>query len=322
MAGIDVQGFVIQESPTIYVASVPGRWLLAHSTTSWRLEDPEKGFQRVVKEERARQIAANVLDQGRTFPNAIVLATDVKSLTVSSDGLKLPSALKLLVVDGQHRLWAQRFADKEANYACMIHLGLSEVQMAKLFLEINDNQKRVPSSLRWDLVRLVRPNHDANQIAAADLVYSLAMSQESALYQRIDLTGELPELKLKQASVAPEIKSLVASRRPGLKELDLEELYDLLIRYLAAMKEYSPDQWRNGSSPFLRARVFRAMLKVLPDVLQQANNGVDASVADLTQILRRIDEGSLETEAIKALQGSAGIREIQQIILGQVAEGA
>lgn len=318
MTAIDVDGFEIQASPRIFVASIPGKWLLAHSTTSWRISDPQKGFQRVVKEERARQIAAAVIEQGRTFPNAIVLATDLKSLACSDGALLLPSKLKFLVVDGQHRLWAQNFSDKEVNYACLIHAGLSEVQMARLFLEINDNQKRVPSSLRWDLVRLVRPDNDPNLTAAADLVYELAMSKESALYQRIDLTGELPELRLKQASIAPEIKALLSSKRAGLKSLDLEELYELLIRYLASMRAYSPDAWRSGESPFLRARVFRALLKVLPDVIEQSKAGAGASVQAITKILKRIDPSSLETEAIKALQGSAGIKEIQDILLRQI----
>jgi DNA sulfur modification protein DndB len=315
-----VQGFELQESPKIFVASVPGKWLLQHSTPSWRIDDPELGFQRVVREERARQIAATVLDQGRAFPNAIVLATDIKSLHTDEHGvLTLPNSLKFLVVDGQHRLWAQHFSDKEANYACLVHLGLTEVQMAKLFLEINDNQKRVPSSLRWDLVRLVRPDNDPNQIAAADLVYELAMNRESPLYQRIDLTGEQGEIRLKQASVAPEIKSLVVSKREGLKGLDLENLYELLVRYLAAMRGYDADGWRSGESPFLRARVFRALLKLLPDVLGRIPAGADGSTASMTKILRRIDSKSLDTEAIKAHQGSAGIKQIYEMLRDQIA---
>lgn len=320
MSAIDVPGFELQSNPKIFLCSVPGKWLLAHSTTSWRITDPVKGFQRVVKEDRARQIAINVLDQGRTFPNAVVLATDVRTLVSDGHNISLPERLKLLVVDGQHRLWAQRFSEREANYACLIHIGLSEVQMARLFLEINDNQKRVPSSLRWDLVRLVRPENDPNLIAAADLVYELAMNKESPLYQRIDLTGEQGEIRLKQASIAPEIKSLLTSKRPGLKDLALEDLYDLLIRYLTAMRAYSADDWRNGESPFLRARVFRAMLKLLPDVLARTRDGSDASAAVLSRIVKQIDASSLDTEAIKALQGSAGIREIYEILLAQISE--
>ncbi len=66
------RGFELQESPKVYLTALPGKWLLKHSTPSWRIEDPEKGFQRVVKEERARKIALAVLSERRIFPNAIV----------------------------------------------------------------------------------------------------------------------------------------------------------------------------------------------------------------------------------------------------------
>ena len=72
---ITVKGFILQQEPQIYLTALPGRWLLKRCTPSWRIRDPKKGFQRVVKEERATEIAVAVLDQSRTFPNAIVLAS-------------------------------------------------------------------------------------------------------------------------------------------------------------------------------------------------------------------------------------------------------
>ena len=69
-------GFELQRDPGVFVAAIPGDWLLRHSTTSWRIRDPKEGFQRMVDERRARAIAAAVLAQNRTFPNAIVLATN------------------------------------------------------------------------------------------------------------------------------------------------------------------------------------------------------------------------------------------------------
>ncbi|MGI0016475.1 MAG: DGQHR domain-containing protein, partial [Nitrososphaera sp.] len=207
---LSVPGLLLQEK--VYMAIVEGRWLLKHSTPVWRLKKPEKGFQRIVKRERAEQIAAAVLDHRRTFPNAIILATKTQNLEVTDCRLRLDGKLKFLVVDGQHRLWAQKYSTFHASYACIIHCGLSLIEMAKLFLEINDNQKRVPSSLRWDLVRLVRPEDDQAAIAAVDLVYELTNSEESPLYQRVDLTGEAPDKTVNQGSLAPALKSIISRR--------------------------------------------------------------------------------------------------------------
>src|ERR1035437_1457361 len=104
---LSVEGFELQLSPKIYMAAIPGTWLLKHSTPSWRIKDPRKGFQRVVREDRARRIAVSVLDQRRTFPNAIVLATDAANFPVADGKVNLPTTTRFLVVDGQHRLWAQ-----------------------------------------------------------------------------------------------------------------------------------------------------------------------------------------------------------------------
>lgn len=320
MTSVQVKGFELQASPRVIVASIPGKWLLAHATPSWRIKDPIKGFQRVVREERAQAIAWSVLDQHRTFPNAVVLATDATKFSIADGRLTLPSTTRFLVVDGQHRIWAQHFSDYEADYSCMIHVGLSEVQMAELFLEINDNQKRVPSSLRWDLVRLVRPDDDPYAIAAAELVYDLASNEESPLYQRIDLTGEQGEKDLKQGSIAPELKSLASSKRGGIRGVDIEQIYDALIKYLEALRSVDAKGWRDGTTPFLKARVMRALIRLIPDVLAVSGKDVkSAKVADYKSVVIDIKRESLSDEQIRAHQGSAGIKQIYEMMLSQIS---
>lgn len=311
----DVPGFVLQNTPTVFVASIPGKWLLGHATPSWRIQDPVNGFQRVVKGDRAQQIAWSVLDQQRSFPNAVVLATDSKAIKFVDGKVKIPDNTRFLVVDGQHRIWAQNFSDFEAEYACMIHVGLTEVQMARLFLEINDNQKRVPSSLRWDLVRLVRPDDDPYAIAASEMVYGLASNEESPLFQRIDLTGEQGEKDLKQGSIAPEIKSILSNKKSGIRDLDFEDSYELLIRFLDALKRYDADGWRDGTSPFLGARVMRGALRLLPEILisrKMTGAPLSITVDQFSRLIKKIPRGELNLDAIRAHQGAAGIKHISE----------
>jgi DGQHR domain-containing protein len=319
---LTVEGFELQTEPRILLAAVPGSWLLKHSTPSWRIEDPELGFQRVVKEERAREIAVAVLDQGRTFPNAIVLATDSETLRARDCEVRLAGDAKFLVVDGQHRLWAQKYASHEAVYACVIHTGLTEVDMARLFLEINDNQKRVPSSLRWDLVRLVRPDDDPAGIEASELVFELATDRNSPLYQRIDLTGEQGEIDLKQGSIAPELKSLVSSKRGWFRDTSFEQHYEALIRFFAGLRSVDPDGWRSGATPLVKARVLRALIRTIPDIARKLKKPPDeVLVESYRHLFGRIDRDSLSTEQIRAIQGSAGIKEIRDLVSAQMGLG-
>ena len=309
-------GFRLQEDPSIICALLEGDWLLRHTTPSWRIRDPLEGFQRMVRERRAREIALAVLDQQRTFPNAIVLATDVHSIDVLDGHITIPEDVRFLIVDGQHRLWAQHFSEFKASYACLIHAGLSVEEMASLFLEINDNQKRVPSSLRWDLVRLVRPDEDQEGIAATELVYLLATEEESPFFQRIDLTGEQSEIQIKQGSLAPELKSLLSRRLP-LSQLPFEEQYRVILEYSIAISQIDADAWGRPESAFFKARVLRALFRLLSDIMRDCGDS-NLTVSGFLPYLERIDDTTLAPEAIRAVQGSAGIRAIYIEVKSQV----
>ena len=313
---LNVAGFPLQESPPILVAAIPGLWLLEHSTPSWRIEDPILGFQRVVREKRARQIAAAVLDQQRSFPNAIVLATDLESFTLRNGHVDIPRDAKFLVVDGQHRLWAQQYSKYEADYACLIHPGLAEKEMAELFLEINDNQKRVPSSLRWDLVRLVRPEDDPWSTRAADLTWDLNEAEDSPLRQRIDLTGESSELSLQQGSLAPSIKSAISSAT--LRDAGYAVWYEILCSYFVAIRSLDPDGWGLRNRPVYQARVLRAFLRLLPTLVAEIGLEHSKVPQPFAGYLDRVDMELLSLEKIRAAQGSAGIKAIHDEIHHQI----
>lgn len=277
------------------------------------------GFQRIVKEDRARDIARAVLNQGRTFPNAIVLATDVESFPGQDGHIAFPPAAKFLVVDGQHRLWAQKFSDRDSLYACTIHFGLTEVQMAQLFVEINNNQKRVPPSLRWDLIRLIQPEDDPYGLAATELIYELATEENSPLFQRVDLTGEQGQITLKQASIAPEIKACIAATQAPLHEDRIDELKSVFRRYFSALQSVDTDAWDSGTTPFQQNRTMRAMLRLPLAISQREQKDIFMlSVDDFIEHIRRIDVTSLEPDRIRAMQGQAGIAEIFNVIQGQV----
>jgi len=314
-----VKALRLQESPPVYVTVIPGRWLLDHTTPSWRMKEPIKGFQRIVNQQRAKQIARTVLDEGRTFPNAITLATDIKDFraTDDGDGIVLPKKVKFLVVDGQHRLWAQTFSEVDSEYACIVHLHKTEKEMAELFLEINDNQRRVPSSLRWDLVRLVRPEGDEAAVTASELVFELATRSESPFYYAIDLTGEQKDVSIKQGSLAPEIRTLVGRVNKQL-EPTFEEYAGLLIRFFSAVKSLNTQGWGDPSSTYYKAKVLRAMIRVLTDMVIREQALDSLTAMSLLKDLKKIKPASLNDDVIRKAQGTAGVTDLYQVMKDQV----
>ncbi len=313
----NVKAILLQASPPVYVAILSGRWLLKHTTPSWRLKKPMKGFQRIVREDRARQIARTVLDQGRPFPNAITLATNLKDFKRDGDEISIPKKVKFLVVDGQHRLWAQRYSERDCQYVCIVHLNKTEKEMAELFLEINDNQRRVPSSLRWDLVRLVRPEGDEATVTASELVYDLATRKESPFYFAIDLTGERKDVSIKQGSLAPEIKTLV-SKAKKTHDPTFEEYITLLIQFFSAIRSLNPQGWGDPTSTYYKARVLRALVRLLVDIVAEARSLTEVTAESLLEKLQKIDAATLSDERVRAAQGSAGVMDLYKEIKNQV----
>jgi len=305
-APIEVPALQLQDFPPVYVIVISGKWLLEHTTPSWRLKDPMKGFQRIVKEDRARQIARTILDRGRAFPNAITLATDARDFKRSENNIAIPDKAKFLVVDGQHRLWAQKFSEKDGRYTCIIHLNKSEKEMAELFLEINENQRRVPSSLRWDLVRLVRPEGDEAAVTAAEIVYALVEREDSPFHISIDLTGEQKDLSIKQGSLAPEIKTLVTRARK-VHNPTFDDYVPLLIRFFSAVRSLDPNGWGDPSSAYYKARVLRALIRVLTDLVLDAKSLDDLTALFLLEKLNKIDPSTLSEERIRAAQGQRAL---------------
>jgi DGQHR domain-containing protein len=315
----DVAGILLHTDPDVYLTALRGRWLLEHSTPSWRITDPQKGFQRIVKIDRAKEIARTVIEPNRTFPNAITLATTAKSFRGDEGRLRFPHKPKFLVVDGQHRLWAQHYSTVEALYPCVIHMSRTEKDMAALFLEINDNQRRVPSSLRWDLVRLVR-SEDHSMILTVDIVLALATRSDSPFESvGIDLTGEKKDVTIKQGSLAPEIKTLVSRQLKKKINADLEDYVGLFIRFFVAIRSLDPEGWGNPQAPFsfYKARVLRALIRVLSDLLEHAPMQ-DLSAEDLRVYLSKIDKSTLSEENVRKAQGSAGVQDLYTLMKSQV----
>jgi DGQHR domain-containing protein len=312
---ITVEAIQLQDAPPVYIVALPGRWLLSHTTPSWRSTDPELGFQRLVKEDRAKQIARTIIDKGRAFPNAITLATDAKKLAFKEGQLTFTANIKLLVVDGQHRLRAQKEALGDATYACIVHLAKTEKEMAELFLEINENQRRVPSSLRWDLYRLVRPDGELAAVTASELVYELATRKESPFIS-IDLTGEDKEISVKQGSLAPELKTMVT--RTKKREINFEEYFNLVVRFFTALKSLDPNGWGTPNSNFYKARVLRAFIRILTDLILRTPNLGDLTTDAMRLLLQKVDQTTLSDERVRQAQGSAGVQDLYEEILKQV----
>jgi len=145
----------------------------------------ESFYQRLLNKSKIRDIG-NFIDDGNIIPNNIILAfgdhideeadfspvdvPDVSEEHVESPGemgvLTFPQDYRsLFVIDGQHRLYGFSRSDRSAPLMFTVFRNLPTPNQAKMFLDINENQKSVDKNLVWDIEGELMPESPEGIIA-------------------------------------------------------------------------------------------------------------------------------------------------------------
>jgi len=163
MGGRTFYSFVLSPDQLLKIAFVH------HRTADSRFSDLTDSYQRMISKSRVRQIE-QFIRAGGFFPGSIIVnftrpfvredkLCDKATLQGLQDGAE-PVAVTLppyygcaWIIDGQHRLYG--FADVAEKYSAMLpviaFVNESPHTQAKVFVDINKNQKAVPPDLLWDL---------------------------------------------------------------------------------------------------------------------------------------------------------------------------
>lgn len=124
-------------------------------------------YQRIIKKKRLKEVQSFITNGGY-FPNSLVISIDSKGrgLTFEPSSTRLDNGISKLgilhlpkryrsayIIDGQHRLYGysdSRFASTNC-IPVVAFIDLDRNEQIKLFMEINENQKAVPKTLRVTL---------------------------------------------------------------------------------------------------------------------------------------------------------------------------
>ena len=183
------------------------------------------------------------------------------------------------VIDGQHRLAgledAMEFDETVASRSLIVTMcvGLTTPQAAKIFLNINTEQKPVPKSLLFDLFGETGsdPNHAVNR--ARDIAQALNDDRTSPLYNTLKFPGApRGSGKIELSTFVTALKRGVASdgefNRRSIKLLD-DQIKVVLNFFDVIRQAYVEEKlWSNGSqNPFLKAAGFNGAIDFLLDKL-------------------------------------------------------
>ncbi|UNP88785.1 DGQHR domain-containing protein [Aeromonas encheleia] len=247
-----------------------------------RGKDQEEGaVQRVLNSRRISSIKAYILE-GNTFFSSFILNWTNQDLEPIEKGETIclpviPNSIQ--VIDGQHRLAGFEAALEEnhdvGEQEILVTLcsRLTTKSAAKIFLNINTEQKPVPKSLMYDLFGEIEDDdtHAINRIA--DIARDMNDDPTSPFYKQIKFPGNPRGVGSIELSTF--IQALKEHIKPGgtfskfkIKTYDNQK--NLLNNYFNSIKYYYDEQniWVSKTkNPFVKAAGFGGAIDFLTEHL-------------------------------------------------------
>lgn len=236
---------IVQNEQRFYFTTIPVSALFESCFVVSRDEDPKEGFQRKLNRTRAEDIAKYLSSGKGSIPTNVILSAQEDSGTSYNSRSKLiayPGKQgSFLVLDGQHRLWGYQICYEiygiDHRVPVAIYTGLSRIEEAKLFIDINTTQVGVPSALLLDIKQVAQLESSKEQILRA-LFDKLNDDGKSPLRRLLSpnksLTGKISRVTFNKA-LLPVIRSGIWGEASEKSRLQL------LINYISAVMEVTDD---------------------------------------------------------------------------------
>ncbi|MFG0593625.1 DGQHR domain-containing protein [Delftia sp. WSY_9] len=314
-----------------YTFAIKAKDLLAIHYVAVRGRDKEEGaVQRPLSTRRINDIKNYVLE-GNTFFNSFILNWTEETYTPDFGKQKIsiplvPSAAQVL--DGQHRLTGlaeaieQRPEIGETDLLATLCVGLTTQEAARIFLNINTEQRPVPKSLVFDLFGEVENDEDHSINRATDLARSLNDETDSPLYRLI----KFPGAPRGQGNI--ELSTFVSALKDHLKPKtgtfhtyklrDFDKQRAAIANFFLAIREYysSAGIWEStAKNPFIRAAGFNGALDFFVDSLIKrcAEHG-SFSVSTMKNFIGLEKEGLITWEDLKGKDGKTARKSIKDLL--------
>jgi len=228
-----------------------------------RDEDPKQGFQRALSSERADDISRYLSAGNGSIPTNVVLSAQPEANFQYNARLKTISFNRMpkafLVLDGQHRLWGYDKCPVRHRVPVAIYEGLTREEEAKLFVDINTNQRGVPAALLLDIKQLANIEN-AKESLLRSIFDRLQKDPGSAVQGRLSpahsARGRISRVTFNRA-VGSALNSEV------VRSLREEDVYKLIRNYINAFEAELADK-----QVLLKANYFEAIMEMFDEVVR------------------------------------------------------
>ena len=270
--------------------------------------------QRILNKSRVDAISRFVL-AGNTFVNTFILNwTDTQYMPkVKKETLILPLQGRFAqMLDGQHRMAGlQEAVNQKAEVADMevlvsLFIGLNTKEAAKIFLNINSEQKPVPRSLIYDLFGEAYDDPESAITRVTDIVAFLNETEGSPYYGRVHYPGKPNSQNLIDLAIMVNAMKPAFERNGTFNQLsEIEIQQKILLNFYSVIYKKYEDIWdKPKENLFLRAAGFSGAFDFLTGtLLQQCQTDRKFTVAHMESLMKLDSFPLLKTEDVKSLGG-------------------
>lgn len=295
---------ILQGEKQFFSVTMPTDVLAQCCYVTTRAEDQEAGFQRVLDHKRALDIAAYIDSGAGTIPGSIILSAQEDSQLKLIGGKTIEFTLSskaFLVLDGQHRIYGFSMADTAFRVPVVIYSGLTGVEEARLFIDINTKQRPVPNELLLDIKQLAM-REDKKEKLLRDIFDLFAENPSSALLG-------LMSPSIRQANKISRVTFNLAFKSvlPVFSAPEPSNVYQVINAYLGAFSEVLDETGLDGV--IVKPTVFRAILDTFPEVarISAAQYGKNFTKAKFAAVLNPLNS---QMTAAKFERAAGSVKEL------------
>lgn len=263
-------------------------------------------YQRLIKKKRLSDVQ-KFINAGGYFPNSLIISIDSsgKGLQFDASGTKVDGAHSRLgvlhlpkryrsayIIDGQHRLYGYSDSDYAATNSIPVvaFVDLDRQEQIKLFMDINENQKAVPKTLRVTLnADMLWDSSDYNerrQALRSKIAQMFGEEETSPLMGRVVIgedekssvkciTVEAIQSALKKCNFMTQFGKKNCILKDGTFDVGTNQatcdlLYPFLESCLCYVKDSAQDEWERGDSNdgmLTMNRGIQAVIRVINDIV-------------------------------------------------------
>lgn len=287
-------------------------------------------YQRLIKKKRLQSVH-DFISQGGYFPNSLIISIDTnnRGLKFEPSPTKVDGCLSRLgvlylpkkyrsayIIDGQHRLYGYSDSQYASSNSIPVvaFVDLDRSEQIKLFMDINENQKPVPKTLRVTLNSdMLWESNDYNcrrQAIRSKIAQMLGEQETSPLFKRVvigeddpsatkSITVEALQTALKRCDFLSTFdkKNLITKSGTfdlGENQATCDHLYDFLERIFKYIKSNTTEEWDKGdfeNGILTMNRGIQAIIRVINDIVNHliSTNNLSPQNENMEKMVKQVE---------------------------------